>query len=231
MRGRGEHSTKRHWPRHVASPAERVVLNWMARLERSVRGLGGMCLAPLLQQRAGRPTSQDDETKEPGTQPRTWRTEMRNRYSKFLPIVAGLAALALSRCGSSSSPTAPTSGTPTPTPVATPTPATTPTPAATPTPVATPTGTPTPTPSLTGQVTISNLAFDNVTVLVGTGVTWMNMDTVAHTATADPSSGFQFNTGNIAPGATSPPIIFTKAGTFPYHCMIHTTMHGTLVVQ
>ena len=150
---------------------------------------------------------------------------MQNKYRRFLPIVAGLAALALSRCGSSSSPTAPTSGTPTPTPVATPTPLTTPTPVATPTPVSTPT------PSLAAQVTISNLAFDSMTVLVGTSVTWINTDTVAHTATADPSSGFQFNTGNIAPGATSQPIAFTKAGTFLYHCNIHTTMHGTIAVQ
>jgi plastocyanin len=57
------------------------------------------------------------------------------------------------------------------------------------------------------------------------------MDSVTHTASADPSSAFQFDTGNIAPGATSGAIVFSNAGSFAYHCNIHSTMHGTIVVH
>ncbi len=140
---------------------------------------------------------------------------MRNRYSWSFLIVAGVAALTLSGCGSSANPTGPYG--PTPTPVTTPTPVATPTPTTTP-----PTG---------AQVTISNFAFSSLTVSVGTSVTWMNMDTITHTATADSSSAFQFDTGNIAPGGTSTPIVFNTVGSFPYHCTPHPFMHGTIVVQ
>jgi len=39
-----------------------------------------------------------------------------------------------------------------------------------------------------------------------------------------------FNTGNIGGGKTSAPIAMNTAGSFPYHCSIHPTMTGTLVV-
>ena len=137
---------------------------------------------------------------------------MRNRYAWSSLILVGFAALALSRCSSSATPTGPIYGTPMP--------------------MATPTPAPTPTPSSgTAQVTISGFAFSPLTVSVGTSVTWMNMDSVTHTASADSSSAFQFDTGNIAPGATSGAIIFSSAGSFAYHCNIHSTMHGTIVVH
>ncbi len=81
-------------------------------------------------------------------------------------------------------------------------------------------------------VTISNFAFSPtpLTVAVGTTVTWRNSDNAAHTATADNSSAFQFDTGGISPGATSA-ITFTQAGTFEYFCKFHTTMKGKVVVQ
>jgi plastocyanin len=66
------------------------------------------------------------------------------------------------------------------------------------------------------------------TVKVGQAVAWHNADALAHTATAD---GGAFDTGNIAPGATSNPITMNAAGSFPYHCTIHGfTMTGTLTV-
>lgn len=80
------------------------------------------------------------------------------------------------------------------------------------------------------QVTIANFAFSpsSLTIAKGTTVTWKNNDSVTHTATAD---GGSFNTGNIAAGATSGGVTFNTSGTFTYHCSIHTTMHGTIVVQ
>jgi plastocyanin len=66
------------------------------------------------------------------------------------------------------------------------------------------------------------------TVRAGQTVAWRNADSVVHTATAD---GGSFNTGNIAPGATSAPIRVSTIGSFAYHCVQHPTMVGTLQVQ
>jgi plastocyanin len=66
------------------------------------------------------------------------------------------------------------------------------------------------------------------TVTVGQKVAWKNTDTITHTATA---IGGEFDTGNLAPGATSAAITMGTAGTFPYHCTIHTGMTGSLTVN
>jgi len=65
------------------------------------------------------------------------------------------------------------------------------------------------------------------TVTVGQTVAWKNMDSITHTATAD---GASFNTGNIGAGATSAAITMGTQGSFPYHCSIHGSMTGELVV-
>ena len=66
------------------------------------------------------------------------------------------------------------------------------------------------------------------TVKAGQAVAWHNADAMPHTATADAGG---FDTGNIAPGATSNPITMNTAGSFPYHCTIHGfTMTGVLTV-
>jgi plastocyanin len=64
-------------------------------------------------------------------------------------------------------------------------------------------------------------------VKVGQTVAWRNSDSLAHTATAD---GGAFNTGTIAPGATSSPIMMSAAGSFAYHCSFHPSMVGSLTV-
>jgi plastocyanin len=64
-------------------------------------------------------------------------------------------------------------------------------------------------------------------VKVGQTVAWRNTDSVAHTATAD---GGSFNTGTIAPGATSSPIMMSAAGSLAYHCSFHPSMVGSLTV-
>lgn len=63
------------------------------------------------------------------------------------------------------------------------------------------------------------------TLKAGQTVAWQNADSVTHTAT-----GSAFDTGNVAPGATSRPITFTTAGSFDYHCSIHPSMVGSLSV-
>ncbi len=66
-----------------------------------------------------------------------------------------------------------------------------------------------------------------LTVAVGTTVTWVNNDSIAHTSTANAG---QFNTGVINPGGSAK-FQFTTAGTFAYHCTIHPGMVGTIVAQ
>jgi len=67
---------------------------------------------------------------------------------------------------------------------------------------------------------------DPVIVQVGGKVTWQNEDTAPHTATADDGS---FDTGTIEQGKIGS-ATFKEAGTFPYFCEIHPTMHGTVEV-
>lgn len=63
-------------------------------------------------------------------------------------------------------------------------------------------------------------------IAVGSNVTWTNQDTAPHTVTADDA---QFDSGRLASGA-SYSRVFDAAGTFAYHCAIHPSMKGTLVV-
>ncbi len=83
--------------------------------------------------------------------------------------------------------------------------------------------------SSTKTVTISMFAFEpsQLTVPVGTIVTFVNNDSVTHTVTSDTGV---FNSGNL-PTGQSFKYTFTKAGTFLYHCAIHPSMKGTVVVQ
>jgi len=78
-------------------------------------------------------------------------------------------------------------------------------------------------------VTIDNFAFSPATlkVKVGQKVSWTNKQQgVAHTVTAD---GGTFD--HSMPSGATFSFAFTKAGSFAYHCTIHPSMHGTIVVS
>lgn len=79
------------------------------------------------------------------------------------------------------------------------------------------------------EVYIQNLSFNpsTITVTVNTTITWTNFDSVTHTVTSD--TGL-FDSGNIGSGKTYS-YKFTTAGSYPYHCTIHTYMTGTVVVN
>jgi plastocyanin len=80
----------------------------------------------------------------------------------------------------------------------------------------------------TNAATIRGFSFqpDVLKVKVGAKVTWTNDDTVAHTVTADTNS---FASGNLQPGGSFS-FTFTRLGTYAYHCSIHPSMHGSVVV-
>lgn len=81
------------------------------------------------------------------------------------------------------------------------------------------------------SVSISGLAYNpaSVTINVGDSVTWTNNDAgVPHTVTSD--SGTELNSPNLNAGQTYVNQ-FDAAGTYTYHCTIHPTMAGTVIVQ
>ena len=63
----------------------------------------------------------------------------------------------------------------------------------------------------------------------GSTVTWNNVDSTPHTATADDGS---FDTGIINGGSSSSALIntSTETRTIPYHCSFHPEMRGTLQI-
>jgi|SRR6478735_466902 plastocyanin len=97
-------------------------------------------------------------------------------------------------------------------------------------PVASPVASPGATPAAAAMVTIANFSFTPaiLQVSVGSEVTWVNTDSVAHTVTSDDKTTF-----------SSPPLQqndhfsfrFTATGTFAYHCSIHPSMTAQVIVS
>ncbi|HLG61357.1 MAG TPA: cupredoxin family copper-binding protein [Ktedonosporobacter sp.] len=79
------------------------------------------------------------------------------------------------------------------------------------------------------NIAIVGFAFNpkTLTVKVGTKIIWTNDDPSIHTVTADNGA---FGSGSLPPGGTFS-FTFTKAGTYSYHCKIHSTMKATIIVQ
>lgn len=80
------------------------------------------------------------------------------------------------------------------------------------------------------RVNIEKMAFSPQVIAVKAGdtVQWVNTDTVPHTVTSDGS--LLWDSGTIQPGA-SYERQFKFAGSYPYHCGIHSTMKGTVVIH
>ena len=81
----------------------------------------------------------------------------------------------------------------------------------------------------TVQVVLAGIAIQptQATVAVGGTVTWVNNDSVMHNLTDDKGA---WASGQMAPGKSFSQK-FTTAGTFPYHCIIHPSMTGTIIVK
>lgn len=62
----------------------------------------------------------------------------------------------------------------------------------------------------------------------GARVEVMNLDTEAHTVTADEGADFDVT---VAPGATASFPAPTAPGSYDFHCTYHANMHGVLVVK
>jgi plastocyanin len=79
------------------------------------------------------------------------------------------------------------------------------------------------------KINISSFKFDpaNITIKAGETVTWINQDDVVHTVVADDNSWTSDNLGK----GVSYSHTFDTAGTFAYHCGVHPTMKGAVIVQ
>ncbi len=84
-------------------------------------------------------------------------------------------------------------------------------------------------PTTGNNVSIANAKFrpKNLTVKVGTAVTWTNNDSVPQSVTSD-SPGV-FDSGLLQPGGTWS-YTFSKAGTFPYHSSATKDTFGSVTV-
>ena len=94
-----------------------------------------------------------------------------------------------------------------------------------------PTATSAPTPEPVGS-NIINFALQNLTVQLGTTVTWKNQDTVSHTTTAgtSPSRSGEWDSSILQKGQSFS-FTFTEVGTFPYFCTVHpSTMIATVTI-
>jgi plastocyanin len=79
------------------------------------------------------------------------------------------------------------------------------------------------------KVVLKDFSFQpaNIEVKAGTAVTWENQDSAAHTVTADSGA---FSSPQMEQGKTFS-FTFDKAGTYKYHCSIHPSMVGQVVVK
>lgn len=80
------------------------------------------------------------------------------------------------------------------------------------------------------SVEISGFAFEpaELSVSVGTTVTWTNKDAAPHQVVSD--SGSELASETLSQGG-SYSHVFNAAGTFEYHCAIHPNMTGRIIVS
>lgn len=83
-----------------------------------------------------------------------------------------------------------------------------------------------------GAITIKNMMFTppQISIQKGGTVTWTNDDSTVHTVTDDLNNVGGPSSGDIQPGSTYS-FTFNKTGSFQYHCSIHPSMRGTIVVN
>ncbi len=96
-------------------------------------------------------------------------------------------------------------------------------------------------PGLTAAITIKDYVFAPpvITIKTGTTVNWVNDGPSSHSASSDSTGGFDSGAlsapkANPYGGTTNGGLFqmnFSTPGTYTYHCMFHSQMHGTITVQ
>jgi plastocyanin len=83
------------------------------------------------------------------------------------------------------------------------------------------------------QVTIADFSFTpaNLNVPQGTSVVWhYDIGGSSHHTSTQNGPLALWNTGDLTPGETSAGVPIQAAGSYPYHCSVHPSMTGKLVV-
>jgi plastocyanin len=85
----------------------------------------------------------------------------------------------------------------------------------------------------TGTTTVDAAVGGNqwgpVSAKVGDVITWTNSDAVPHRFALDDGSCEM--SGNIPPSGGKASLVFSVAGTYPFHCTIHSNMKGTITIS
>jgi plastocyanin len=78
------------------------------------------------------------------------------------------------------------------------------------------------------NASVSGNAWGPVSAAVGDVITWTNGDSVPHKVGLDDGSCTM--SANIT-GAAPQSLVFNVAGSYPFHCTIHSSMKGTIVIS
>ncbi len=84
----------------------------------------------------------------------------------------------------------------------------------------------------TVQGTIKDFTLPDITIAVGTTVTWINQDSAPHTTTSGQDGTFDgagWNSSSLSKGQSFSHT-FNQVGTFAYTCNIHPRLSGTITV-
>ncbi len=86
-----------------------------------------------------------------------------------------------------------------------------------------------PAPASGAAITIENMAFGQpLTVAPGTTVTISNLDTVEHSVTSQTAGAFDVHVDGKQKKTLVAP---TQPGAYPFYCVYHPSMKGTLIVS
>jgi plastocyanin len=80
----------------------------------------------------------------------------------------------------------------------------------------------------TVAATVGGFKWEPVSAKVGDVITWTNSDSAPHRVALDDGSCTM--SGSIAGSGGKASLVFSVAGTYPFHCSIHPTMKGTITI-
>ena len=82
----------------------------------------------------------------------------------------------------------------------------------------------------TVDATVGNFQWSQpISAKVGDVITWTNSDAAAHAVGLDDGSCKM--SGTIPGGGGKASLVFSVAGTYPFHCTVHPTMKGTITIS
>ena len=81
----------------------------------------------------------------------------------------------------------------------------------------------------TVNATVGGFKWEPVSAKVGDVITWTNSDSAPHRVALDDGSCTM--SGNIAGSGGKASLVFSAAGTYPFHCTVHPTMKGTITIS